>query len=69
MTQSTATKSRQHDSRLQEGVNTQYLHPYRMFGHSMLLTLGSNFHDNQIDVGLLHTPEQRVVNSSLFLKR
>jgi outer membrane receptor protein involved in Fe transport len=42
----------QHDSRYQEGVNTQYLHFYDLFGARALLTLGSNFHDNQIDVGL-----------------
>ncbi len=42
----------QHDSRLQEGANAQYLHPYRLFGHQALLTFGSNFHDNQINVGL-----------------
>src|SRR5262249_39729518 len=42
----------QHDSRYQEGVNTQYLHPYRLFGSSALLTAGTNFHDNQINVGL-----------------
>ena len=50
----------QHDSRLQEGFNAQYLHPYHLFGHSALLTLGSNFHDNQINVGLNHTIERRV---------
>ncbi len=48
----------QHDSRLQQGINTQYLHPYKLFGKDSLLTLGGNFHDNQINVGLLHT-EQR----------
>ncbi len=42
----------QHDSRLQEGVNVQYLHPYKILGQQALLTLGSNFHDNQIFVGL-----------------
>jgi len=42
----------QHDSRDQEGLNTQYLHFYSPFGARALLTLGSNFHDNQIDVGL-----------------
>jgi outer membrane receptor protein involved in Fe transport len=52
----------QHDSRLQEGVNTQYLHPYKLFGRSSLLTVGSNFHDNQIDVGLLHTEERKVLS-------
>ena len=50
----------QHDSRLQEGFNTQYLHPYHLFGHSSLLTLGSNFHDNQINVGLNQTIERRI---------
>jgi hypothetical protein len=35
----------QHDSRLQQGVNAQYLHPYQLFGHTALLTVGSNFHD------------------------
>ena len=42
----------QHDSRLQQGVNAQYLHPYKFFGNQALLTLGSNFHDNQIYVAL-----------------
>src|SRR5215467_2388030 len=52
----------QHDSRLQQGVNAQYLHPYKLFGRSALLTLGSNFHDNQIDVGLFQT-QQRMVRA------
>jgi hypothetical protein len=52
----------QHDSRLQQGVNAQYLHPYKLFGHTALLTMGSNFHDNQIDVGLLHTKEREVLD-------
>jgi outer membrane receptor protein involved in Fe transport len=52
----------QHDSRLQEGLNTQYLHPYKFFGHNMLLTLGGNFHDNQISVGLLHTEQRQVLD-------
>lgn len=42
----------QHDSRYQEGGNTQYLHPYHLFGNTSLFTLGTNFHDNQINVGL-----------------
>jgi hypothetical protein len=45
----------QHDSRLQEGTNVQYLHPYKLLGHTALLTFGSNFHDNQINVGLNQT--------------
>jgi TonB dependent receptor/TonB-dependent Receptor Plug Domain len=50
----------QHDSRLQQGINAQYLHPYKLFGHTALLTFGSNFHDNQINVGLNQTEARRV---------
>ncbi len=49
----------QHDSRYQEGVNTQYLHPYQLWGHPSLLTAGTNFHENQINVGL-YPQENRV---------
>jgi len=45
----------QHDSRLQQGFNAQFLHPYKLFGRNALLALGSNFNDNEINVGLLHT--------------
>lgn len=42
----------QHDSRLQEGANVQYLHPGRIGSLQTLLTAGANYHDNQINVGL-----------------
>lgn len=42
----------QHDSRLQEGANAQYLRPYKIFGQAALLNAGANYHDNQIFVGL-----------------
>ena len=42
----------QHDSRLQEGFNAQYIHCCKLLGARALLTLGSNFHDNQVNVGL-----------------
>ncbi len=42
----------QHDSRLQEGVNAQYLRPYSIFGQQALLTAGANLHASQIAVGL-----------------
>jgi hypothetical protein len=42
----------QHDSRLQEGANVQFLQPYKLFGNTSLLTIGGNFHANQINVGL-----------------
>ncbi|MET0753808.1 MAG: TonB-dependent receptor [Pyrinomonadaceae bacterium] len=42
----------QHDSRLQEGANVQFLQPYKFFGKQALLTVGGNFLANQINVGL-----------------
>jgi hypothetical protein len=48
----------QHDSRLQQGINGQYLHPFRLLGNTALLTVGSNFHDTQINVGLFHTEDR-----------
>jgi hypothetical protein len=50
----------QHDSRLQQGVNAQYLHPYKLLGQSAVLTIGSNFHDNEINVGLNQTEARRI---------
>ena len=45
----------QHDSRLQQGANVQYLQPYKFFGKQALLTVGGNVHLNQINVGLYPT--------------
>ena len=42
----------QHDSRLQEGANAQYLRPHKFGSAQALFTGGGNFHDNQINVGL-----------------
>jgi len=42
----------QHDSRLQEGVNTQYTHVHKLGALQALLVAGGNFHDNEINVGL-----------------
>ncbi len=42
----------QHDSRLQEGVNIQYLRPYKLFGRDVLFTAGVSLLSNQINVGL-----------------
>lgn len=42
----------QHDSRLQQGANVQFLQPYKLLGNTSLLTVGGNFHANQINVGL-----------------
>lgn len=53
----------QHDSRLMEGANLQWLHPWKLFGRAALLTAGSNLHASQIDVGLLHTEARRVLET------
>lgn len=45
----------QHDSRLQQGVNLQYLSPLKLFGKIGFLTAGGNFHSNQINVGLYNS--------------
>jgi outer membrane receptor protein involved in Fe transport len=42
----------QHDSRLQEGINLQYLRPHKLFGNSALFTAGSNLLAAQINIGL-----------------
>jgi len=42
----------QHDSRLQEGSNAQYIHLQKIGKVAATLTAGINFHDNQINVGL-----------------
>jgi hypothetical protein len=42
----------QHDSRLQEGFNTQYTRPHKFGSRAAILVAGGNFHDNQINVGL-----------------
>lgn len=42
----------QHDSRLQQGANAQYILPHSIGGRFGYLTAGGNFHANQINVGL-----------------
>jgi hypothetical protein len=42
----------QHDSRLQEGANLQYVHLHKLGFIPGSFTAGANFHDNQINVGL-----------------
>jgi outer membrane receptor protein involved in Fe transport len=41
----------EHDSRLHDGGNIQYLQPYKLFGSESLLTVGANLHASQINVG------------------
>ena len=42
----------QHDSRLQEGGNAQYTHAHKIGHIQANFIAGTNFHDNQINVGL-----------------
>jgi hypothetical protein len=42
----------QHDSRLQEGSNVQYMHLHHLGSTTASFAAGGNFHDNQINVGL-----------------
>ena len=61
----------QHDSRLQQGVNAQYLKPFQIAGNHALFTTGANYHDNQINVGLYpsirRTPNRAVFNSDALV--
>ncbi|HKP71708.1 MAG TPA: TonB-dependent receptor, partial [Pyrinomonadaceae bacterium] len=52
----------QHDSRLQEGANVQLVRPYKFFKRQSLLTVGGNFHDSQINVGLSPTVARNPIN-------
>ncbi|CAN5180467.1 hypothetical protein BH20ACI2_BH20ACI2_03470 [soil metagenome] len=45
----------QHDSRLQEAVNAQVIHPYKLFGNYSVVTFGGSMLLNQINVGLYPT--------------
>ncbi|MGI9106815.1 MAG: TonB-dependent receptor [Pyrinomonadaceae bacterium] len=53
----------QHDSRLQQGANVQYLHPFKLFGGQALLNVGGNFLASQINVGLSRSIERRPLSA------
>lgn len=70
----------QHDSRLQEGANAQFLKPFRIGGQSALFVAGANLHANQINVGLYNTVNRNpiataskahanVTNSAAYLQQ
>ncbi len=42
----------QHDSRLQQGLNTQYTRTHKLGAAGGVFVAGTNFHDNEINVGL-----------------
>ena len=48
----------QHDSRLQEGLNEQYVHVHKLWGALATFVSGANFHDNEINVGLYPRDER-----------
>ena len=55
----------QHDSRLQQGINAQFIKPFEVAGNHALLTVGANFHANQINVGL-YPSINRAPNRAVF---
>jgi outer membrane receptor protein involved in Fe transport len=59
--QTNGDEVQQHDSRLQQGLNLQYLKPWK-FGKGVgLLTLGGNIHSSQINVGLSRSIDRNPV--------
>ena len=55
----------QHDSRLQQGANLQYVRVDKMFGATGLLTLGGNFAAFQTNVGLYPSVDRNPVRALL----
>jgi len=51
----------QHDSRLQEGASSQYVHAGRVLGVPALFTAGANFGDNWINVDLFHDKDRQII--------
>ena len=61
--QTNGDEIQQHDSRLQQGVNAQYLHPHKLFGQPALFVVGGNLLASQINVGLSQTIERNPINA------
>jgi outer membrane receptor protein involved in Fe transport len=51
----------QHDSRLQEGVSSQFVHAGKILGFPTLSTLGANLGDNWINVDLFHDKDRQII--------
>jgi outer membrane receptor protein involved in Fe transport len=51
----------QHDSRLQEGGSSQYIHAQSLRGHPALFTAGANLTDNWVSVDLFHVHDRQIV--------
>jgi outer membrane receptor protein involved in Fe transport len=51
----------QHDSRLAEGANSQYVHAYRLLGIPALFVGGANVSNNGINVDLFHVKDRKII--------
>ena len=51
----------QHDSRLQEGASSQYMHAGTLFGRTALFMAGGNLGDNWINVDLFHDHDRQII--------
>lgn len=51
----------QHDSRLQEGASSEYLHASRFFASPALFMAGANLADNWINVDLFHAKDRQII--------
>ena len=51
----------QHDSRLQEGVSSQYVHAGKLFGRPALFMAGANLTDNWVNVDLFHDQDRQII--------
>jgi hypothetical protein len=51
----------QHDSRLQDGASSQYVHTGKLFGRPAIFMAGANLADNWINVDLFHDKDRKVI--------
>ena len=51
----------QHDSRLQEGVSSQYVHTGKLLGRPAMFMAGANLTDNWINVNLYHDKDRQII--------
>ncbi len=51
----------QHDSRLQEGASSQYVHSGKLFGRPAIFMAGANLADNWINVALFHDKDRQII--------
>jgi outer membrane receptor protein involved in Fe transport len=51
----------QHDSRLQEGVSSQYVHAGKLLGRPALFMAGANLTDSWINVDLFHAQNRQII--------